>query len=153
MNKVILIGNLTRDPEARKAGEHDVIGFGMAINTRFSAEKEEVCFVDVEAWNQTGKFVSSYFKKGQTILVEGRLKLDRWESEGEKRQKLYVVAEKVSFVGKKDSSGEEEKPKTTAGKAVDKKTTAKPVGKPVGKAAAKPADDASDFDTDLGDLG
>lgn len=100
-NKVILIGHLTRDPQLRyTANQTAVADLGIAINHKFK-DKEEVCFLDVTAWAKTGEFVNKWFKKGNPILIEGRLKFDTWEDKngGGKRSKVSVVAESVSFVG------------------------------------------------------
>ena len=83
-NKVILAGNLTRDPELRYTPKGTAIArIGMAINRTWKSEtgetKEEVTFVDVEAWGRQAEVISQYLKKGRPLLVEGRLKLDQWE--------------------------------------------------------------------------
>ena len=113
-NKVILMGNLTRDPEVRHtSGDRAVANFGIAVNRRYktaSGEKrEEVTFVDCEAWGYTGENIGKFFAKGMPILIEGRLKLDTWEDrkDGSKRSKLKVVVESFQFVdSKKDSGGD-----------------------------------------------
>lgn len=113
-NKVILMGNLTRDPEERDAGGTTVAALGIAASrkyrTRDGEDREEVCFVDCEAWGKTAEVICKYFQKGKPILIEGRLKLDQWESQaGEKRSKLKVVVEQFSFVndggGRRDDDG------------------------------------------------
>ncbi len=104
-NKVILIGRLTREPEKSYTTTGTAVNkFGMAVNNGFGDNKKTV-FVDITAWGKTAEFVSTYFKKGDPILVEGRLDFDSWTSkEGEKKSKLYVTAEKVNFAGgKKDN--------------------------------------------------
>lgn len=104
-NKVILLGNLTRDPELKHvAGNQAVAEIGLAVNRRFrtkdNEEREEVTFVDCEAWGRTAEVIKQYLTKGSPIFIEGRLKLDQWESkEGEKRSKLRVVIENFQFVG------------------------------------------------------
>ena len=103
-NKVLLMGNLTRDPEQRfiPSGQA-VVGFGIATNRTFTAggeKREEVTFVDIEAWGQQGELIHRYLKRGNPIFVEGRLKFDSWETkEGEKRSKLRVVLERFQFLG------------------------------------------------------
>lgn len=102
-NKVILAGNLTRDPQVRfLANEQAVANFGLAINRRYKSGnemKEEVTFVDCEAWGRTAELVGQYLTKGRACLVEGRLKLDSWDDkDGQKRQKLKVVADSVQFL-------------------------------------------------------
>lgn len=104
-NKVILLGNLTRDPELKHvAGNQAVAELGLAVNRRFrtkdNEEREEVTFVDCEAWGRTAEVLKQYLTKGSPIFIEGRLKLDQWESkEGERRSKLRVVIENFQFVG------------------------------------------------------
>ena len=113
-NKVLLMGNLTRDPEVRHtSGDRAVANFGLAVNRRYktaSGEKrEEVTFVDCEAWGYTGENIGKFFAKGSPIFIEGRLKLDTWEDrkDGSKRSKLKVVVESFQFVdSKKDSGGD-----------------------------------------------
>lgn len=108
LNKVILIGRLTRDPESRSTqGGSTVVAFGLAVNRTYtrrdSGEKvEETCFVDVEAWGRTGETIARYMNKGRQILVEGRLKFDTWERDGQRRSKLSVVCETFQFI---DSQG------------------------------------------------
>jgi len=104
-NKVILAGNLTRDPELRYTPKGTAIAkFGLAVNRRWKAEtgetKEEVTFVDVEAWNKQAEVIAQYLKKGQPFLVEGRLRLDQWEDKNthQKQSKLKVVLEGFSFL-------------------------------------------------------
>src|SRR2546423_12906876 len=113
-NKVILAGNLTRDPEMRYTPKGTAIAkFGLAINHRWKNEagesKEEVTFVDVEAWGRQGEVVAQYMKKGRPLLVEGRLKLDQWEDKNtkQKQSKLKVVLESFSFIdsNRGDSGG------------------------------------------------
>lgn len=107
-NRVILAGNLTRDPELRfLSNEQAVVKFSLAVNRRYkdrSGEmQEEATFVDCEAWSRTAELVGQYLTKGSSCLVEGRLKLDRWEDrDGNNRSQLRVVAENVQFL---DSRG------------------------------------------------
>lgn len=103
-NKVFLMGNMTRDPELRYTPNGTPLcEFGMAINRRWTSRdgetKEETCFVDVTMWGRRGEVISEYFSKGQPIFIEGRLKLDRWETADGKRSKLSVVAENFEFIG------------------------------------------------------
>lgn len=106
-NRVILIGRLTRDPEKSYTTTGTAVTkFGFATNNGFGENKKTV-FVEITTWGKQAEFVTTYFTKGKEILIEGRLDFDSWESkEGEKRSKLYVTAERVSFSGSKgDSSG------------------------------------------------
>ena len=104
-NKVILVGNLTRDPELRYTPSGKAIAkFGMATSRAWTTDtgekKEETTFVDVDSFGRQAEVVSQYFKKGRPILVEGRLKLDQWDDKqtGQKRSKLGVVLESFSFL-------------------------------------------------------
>ena len=105
-NKVILMGNLTRDPELRYTPKGTAIAkVGLAVNRVWTNEagekKEEVTFVDVDIFGRTAENVGKYMRKGRPILVEGRLKLDQWDDKqtGQKRSRLGVVAETVQFLG------------------------------------------------------
>ena len=112
LNRVLLIGNLTRDPEVRMMSSgRPVCNFGLALNRSYKDSegnrKEETTFVDVECFGPRAEAVARFFSKGRPIFVEGRLKLDQWESkEGEKRSALRVVLENFEFVdsGKSDQS-------------------------------------------------
>jgi single-strand DNA-binding protein len=106
-NKVILAGNLTRDPELRYTPSGTAIAkFGLAINRKWrdsnSGElRDEVTFIDVDAFGKQAETIGQYMKKGSAILVEGRLKLDQWEDKQtqQKRSRLGVVAESFNFLG------------------------------------------------------
>jgi len=109
-NRVILVGNLTRDPELRYIPSGmAVTDIGLAVNDRRKGQNgewvDEVTFVDVTLWGRTAEVVAEYCAKGKPLLVEGRLKLDSWESEGQKKSKLKVVGEKVQLLGAKDGAG------------------------------------------------
>ena len=104
-NKVILAGNLTRDPELRYTPAGKAIAkFGLAVNRSWTSEtgekKEEVTFVDIDSFGRQAEVISQYFKKGRPILVEGRLRLDQWDDKqtGQKRSRLGVVLENFSFL-------------------------------------------------------
>jgi single-strand DNA-binding protein len=107
-NKVILLGNLTRDPEVRYTqGGQSVAKFGMAINRRYSVngeQREQTCFVDLTAWGKQAEVLGQYAGKGRALLVEGRLDYQTWEAKdgGGKRSKLEVVVENFQFVGSRD---------------------------------------------------
>src|SRR3954462_7267974 len=108
-NKVILVGNLTRDPELRYTPKGTAIAkIGLAVNRNWTNEagekKEEVTFVDVDVFGRTAENVGQYMRKGRPILIEGRLRLDQWDDKqtGQKRQKLGVVAETVQFLGSRE---------------------------------------------------
>ena len=106
LNKVMLIGNLTRDPELRVTPKGTAIcQFGLAVNRQFKDEsgatRDETTFVDIEAWGKQGETVAKYLTKGRPLFVEGRLKLDRWDDKttGQKRSKMKVVLENFQFLG------------------------------------------------------
>ncbi|NIP99204.1 MAG: single-stranded DNA-binding protein [Nitrospinaceae bacterium] len=104
-NKVLLMGNLTRDPELRyTASGAAVASFGMAVNRRYKAGeewKEDVCFVDITVWARLGETCSEYLSKGSLVFVEGRLNYQTWETDtGQKRSKLEVVANNVQFLNR-----------------------------------------------------
>ncbi len=112
LNKVFIIGNLTRDPELRVTPKGTAIcQFGIAVNRQFKDEsgatRDETTFIDVEAWGKQGELVSKYLSKGSLAMVEGRLKLDQWEDKqsGQKRSKLKVVLDNVQFLSSRGSAG------------------------------------------------
>src|SRR5438270_7046013 len=121
-NKVILAGNLTRDPEMRYTPKGTAIAsFGLAVNRRWKTEtgeaREEVTFVDIDAFGRQAEVICQYMKKGNPFLVEGRLKLDQWEDKNthQKQSKLKVVLEGFSFIGSNrtgDGNGPAEAPRT-----------------------------------------
>src|SRR6266849_6051828 len=105
-NKVLLMGNLTRDPEVKYTPKGTALAnLGLAVNRRWTTEtgeqKEEVTFVDVEVWGRQAETAGQYLSKGRPVFIEGRLKLDSWEDKesGQKRNKLKVVAERIQFLG------------------------------------------------------
>ncbi len=110
-NKVVLIGNLTRDPELRYLPKGTAVArLGLAINRTWKNDagekKEEVTFIDVDVMGRTAENCAQYLKKGRPALIEGRLKLDTWDDKktGEKKSKLGVFAESVQFLGSKSDS-------------------------------------------------
>lgn len=111
-NKVILLGNLTRDPELRVTTNGlSICKMSLATNRVYHSQdgerREEVAFVDVDAFGRQAEIISKYMTKGRPILVEGRLKLDSWETQqGEKRSKLFVVLERFQFMGGREDSAE-----------------------------------------------
>lgn len=112
-NKVILVGNLTRDPELRYTPKGMAIAkIGLAVNRTWRTEagenKEEVTFVDVDSFGRQAETIAQYLKKGSPILVEGRLRLDQWDDKqtGQKRSKLGVVVESFQFLGGGNRGGD-----------------------------------------------
>jgi single-strand DNA-binding protein len=111
-NKVILLGNLTRDPEVRYTPKGTAVAeLGMAVNRVYTAEngekREETTFVDVTLWGRTAEIAGEYLKKGRPVFIEGRLQLDSWEDKtsGQKRSKLKVVGEGLQLLGARPSGG------------------------------------------------
>ena len=114
LNKVMLMGNLTRDPEIKYTPKGTAIAnFGIAVNRTYTPEggekREEVTFIDLEAFGRTAEVIGEYFKKGRPIFIEGRLKLDSWDDKttGKKMSKLRVVVESFEFLGSREGGGGE----------------------------------------------
>jgi len=124
LNKVMLMGNLTRDPQLRfTANNTATASFGVAVNRRWKnqagEQQEEVTFIDVDAWSRTAEVINQYFRKGDPIYVEGRLKLEQWDDKqsGQKRSKLKVVVEQFQFIGGKRDGQQKESSGTSRGYA------------------------------------
>lgn len=103
-NKVILMGNLTRDPEVRNTPNgQSVANFGLAVNRTWrgadGSNQESVSYIDCVAWGKTGEIIAQYMQKGRALLVSGRLEQRSWEQDGQKRSKVEVVVEDFNFVG------------------------------------------------------
>ncbi len=134
-NKVILAGNLTRDPELRYTPKGTAVAkLGLALNRNWTTEtgerREEVTFVDVDAFGKQAEVIAQYLRKGRSLLVEGRLKLDTWDDKqtGQKKSKLGVVLESFSFL---DSGNRTEGGAPSA-----------PAGQPAAPRPARPAPNA-----------
>lgn len=145
-NKVILAGNLTRDPELRYTPKGLAIAkLGLAINRRWTNEageqKEDVTFVDVDAFGKPAETIGQYLRKGRPILIEGRLRLDTWDDKqtGQKKSKLGVVLESFQFL----DSGNREGGAAPAGAA--------PTARPARPAAAAPSPEGSGDEPPHGD--
>jgi len=109
-NKVVLVGNVTRDPELRYiASGTAVTDIGLAVNDRRKTATgewvEETTFVDVTLWGRTAEVAGEYVTKGSPLLIEGRLKLDTWEKDGKKNSKLRVVCERMQLLGGRGEGG------------------------------------------------
>ena len=111
-NKVILMGNFTRDPELRQTQSGtSVCRFSIAVNRSYNSQdgstRDETCFVEVDSFGRTAENISKFFSKGRPILIEGRLRQDSWEDKqtGQKRTKLLVVLERFEFVGSREQGG------------------------------------------------
>lgn len=113
LNRVFLIGNLTRDPELRYTPQGaGVCEFAIAINRTWNDKKtgekrEEVSFIDISTWGRTAELCAEYLKKGRSVFIEGRLQQDRWEDTktGQKRSRVRVTAERVQFLGARTGGG------------------------------------------------
>ena len=110
-NKVLLMGNLTRDVELKQtAGNQSVAEIGLAVNRRFKDrdgnDREETTFVDCESWGRTAEVMAQYLAKGRPVFIEGRLKLDSWQDQsGNKRSKMRVVVDSFQFIDSKGCGG------------------------------------------------
>jgi single-strand DNA-binding protein len=111
LNKVMLIGNLTRDPDLKYTpGNQAVCEIGLAVNRKYRTkegeDREETTFVDCEAWGKQAEVLKQYMTKGKPLFIEGRLKLDTWEDkDGGKRSKMRVVIENFQFIGAAGGGG------------------------------------------------
>ena len=111
-NKVMLLGNLTRDPEKRHTSSGlTVVGFGMAVNRKFRSnneDKEEVLFIDVTAFGKIGDIIVQHCAKGASVFVDGRLKMDQWQDRvtGDKRSKLALICENIQFLSRSENNGQ-----------------------------------------------
>jgi|SRR3989338_546851 len=119
LNKVFLMGNLTRDPELRYVPSGaPVATFGLAVNRRYVTQhgdkKDEVCFVRVVVFGKQAESCSQHLNKGRLVFVEGRLQYRSWEQEGQKRSALDVVADRVQFLGAPKPASDMEEPSEIA---------------------------------------
>ena len=120
-NRVILVGNLTRDPQVKYTpGGTPVAEIGLAVNRQWfdkqtNSRKEEVTFVDVTLWGRTAEVADEYCTKGGQVLIEGRLQTDSWEDKesGQKRTKLKVVCENLTMLGTRGGSRDDQRPANT----------------------------------------
>jgi single-strand DNA-binding protein len=106
LNRVLLIGNLTRDPELRYTPKGiPIADIGVAVNRKWTdesgAKKEEVTFVDVTLWGRPAEIAQQYLRKGNPVFIEGRLQLDTWEHNGQKHSRLRVIAQNLQLLGKR----------------------------------------------------
>jgi single-strand DNA-binding protein len=111
LNKVLLMGNLTRDPEVKYTPKGTAVGdLAIAINDSYKAQdgtiKETVTYVDIEVWGRQAETCKQYLTKGRPVFVEGQLRLDQWETpQGEKKSRMKVRADRVQFLGSPGGSG------------------------------------------------
>ncbi len=145
-NKVILLGNLTRDPEVRYTPKGSAVAdLGIAVNRQYTLEngekREEVTFVDVTFWGRTAEVAGEYLKKGRPVFIEGRLQLDTWDDKqsGQKRSKLKVIGETMQMLGSRggaaDTGDEGDRPSRSA----------KPTAAPKPPGPSEPDDDEIPF--------
>ena len=131
-NKVIIAGNLTRDPELRYIPSGQAVTtLGVAINRTYvtgeGEKKEEACFVNVVVWGKQAENCSEYLNKGRPVLVEGRLRSRSWEQDGVKRSTIEVVAQNVQFLGSpRGEGGSRERNPTGAGSQDSEETRIEP---------------------------
>jgi single-strand DNA-binding protein len=139
LNKVMLIGNLTRDPDVRYTPKGTAVAeLGIAVNRRYTAEngekRDETTFVDVTLWGRTAELAGEYLKKGRPVYIEGRLQLDSWDDKqtGQKRSKLRVVGEEMQFLGGREGGaggGGEYEPREPRSES---RPSSRPAGRPSG---------------------
>lgn len=133
MNRVFLMGNLTRDPELRKTTSGIAVAdLGLAVSEKFRNKAgdliETTCFADIVVWDRQAETCSQYLTKGAPVIVEGRLQLDQWQTEsGEKRSRLRVRADRVQFLGRGKAPGTPEEPGQTQAENTAHETASLPV--------------------------
>ena len=112
-NKVLLIGNVVKDPEVKSVKDTSVAKFRLAVDDQY--KKDSVIYIDVEAWDKQAEFAQKWLKKGKGVIVDGRLCMDSWEKDGKKETKIYVKAQDVRFsnVGSPKTDGEQQQKSTT----------------------------------------
>jgi single-strand DNA-binding protein len=154
LNKVLLIGNLTRDPEVRYTPSQRAVGdLRLAMNRRFKASdgqmRDEPCYVDVVVWERQAEIAREYLRRGSPVLIEGRLQYDEWEKDGKKSSRLRVVCERLQLMGSRGEGREGAEgggPRRAAGSGeeagteeIDDRPAA---GGPAARASAPPPADA-----------
>jgi single-strand DNA-binding protein len=128
LNKVFLIGHLTRDPETRAVGETSVTNFGIATNHKWQSKdgekKEEVYFGECQCWGKRGEAIARFVKKGDALSVQGRLRLEQWDDKnGVKQSRTRIEVEDFQFLGGKPSSEPEQKPAARTSKPATRQAT------------------------------
>ena len=141
-NRIIMMGNLTRDPEYKQLSSGQAVcRFGLASNRQFKNKQtgsmvQEVCFIDVDVWGAQAESCNQYLQKGRSVLVEGRLKLDNWEGpDGIKRSKHSIVADRVTFL----ASGVNQSDDVSADGASDESSSSMSVASEGSKILGEPA--------------
>ena len=153
-NKVMIMGNLTRDPEIKYTPKGTAIAdIGLAVNRNYTTDsgekREEVTFIDVTLWGRVAEIVGEYCKKGRPLFVEGRLHLDTWDDKqtGQKRSKLKVVGENIQLLGSREGGsggGEREHSEGGTSRPQQSRPAARPAAPP--RPAADPDLDAQEDD-------
>jgi len=145
-NQVILIGNLTRDPEMRVTPKGTALcKFGLAVNRSYKDEsgnvREEVNFFDIDAWGKQAEVIAKFMTKGRPIFIQGRLKQDTWDDKttGQKRSKVSVVLENFQFIGSREGGAQPGAPATGGSDEGIDQTSAPPARPPVRSATPPPA--------------
>ena len=158
-NKVMLIGNLTRDPEIKYTPKGTAIAdIGLAVNRTYTTEggekREEVTFIDVTLWGRVAEIVGEYCKKGRPLFVEGRLQLDTWDDKatGQKRSKLKVVGENIQLLGSREGGGAggggEHGESRSEGRSEGRPQQSRPASRPASPPPRPPADPDLDVPED-----
>lgn len=143
LNKVMLIGNLTRDPEVRYTPKGAAVAdLGLATNrkwrTETGEEKEEVCYVTVVVWGKQAEVAGKYLKKGRPVFIEGRLQFESWEKNGEKRSGLKVHCERMQFLGSPAGRGSEGESAPPIEEGAPPPPSHAPAAAPASKGGAEP---------------
>ena len=150
-NKVMIIGNLTRDPEIKYTPKGTAIAdIGLAVNRNYTTDsgekREEVTFIDVTLWGRVAEIVGEYCKKGRPLFVEGRLQLDTWDDKatGQKRSKLKVVGENIQLLGSREGGaaggGGEHGEGRSEGRSEARPQQSRPAARPASPPPRPPAD-------------
>jgi single-strand DNA-binding protein len=145
-NRVILMGNLTRDVDVKYLQSGTAVTeIGLAVNNRRKNQSgewvEEPVFVDVTLWGRTAEVASEYLGKGSPVLIEGRLKLDTWETEGQKRSKLRVVGETMQMLGGRTGGGDRPQPPAAREQQYSEPAAAPAAESPAESPAGPPEDE------------
>lgn len=144
-NRVILVGNLTRDIELRytPAGT-PVTDMGLAVNERVKRNEqwtEEVNYFDITLWSRTAEVAAEYLSKGSSVLIEGRLKYETWEQDGQKRSKVKVIGEKMQMLGGRSGGGSGGPHHSGSGVSTGSSSPSAPAEQSAGSASVPPDDD------------
>jgi len=154
-NRVVLVGNMTRDPELRYIPSGTAVSdIGLAVSDRIKRDGqwvEETTFVDITLWGRTAEVANEYTSKGSMVLIEGRLKLDQWEKDGQKRSKLKVIGERMQMLDRKGGgSGDSQQPSQQSSQQPSQQSSessaeSSPAQASVGGPPAPPAEDDIPF--------